>query len=95
MLRSFDYASRSGLPEKASPQAVSFAEAWKSSTRAAFLQGYFGVQGIEALWPSGSEDRQALLDLFEAEKAFYELRYELRHRPDWLAIPLAGLLSLV
>jgi maltose alpha-D-glucosyltransferase/alpha-amylase len=24
------------------------------------------------------------------EKAFYEIEYELAHRPDWLRVPLAG-----
>ena len=34
-----------------------------------------------------------LLELFELEKAFYELRYELNHRPDWAVVPLRGILS--
>jgi maltose alpha-D-glucosyltransferase/alpha-amylase len=28
------------------------------------------------------------------EKALYELRYELDHRPDWVPIPLRGLREL-
>jgi maltose alpha-D-glucosyltransferase/alpha-amylase len=36
-----------------------------------------------------------LLDLFLLEKAMYELRYELNDRPDWVAIPLQGILSLL
>jgi maltose alpha-D-glucosyltransferase/alpha-amylase len=28
---------------------------------------------------------------FELQKALYELRYELDNRPDWVAIPLAGI----
>ncbi len=31
-----------------------------------------------------------LLDFFLLEKAFYEIEYELAHRPDWLHVPLAG-----
>jgi maltose alpha-D-glucosyltransferase/alpha-amylase len=34
-----------------------------------------------------------LLDLFEIEKALYELRYELRNRPDWAGIPLRSLVA--
>ena len=33
--------------------------------------------------------------LFEIEKALYELRYELNNRPDWVRIPLQGLLGFV
>ena len=36
-----------------------------------------------------------LLTVFELEKAVYELRYELGNRPDWLAIPVAGILRML
>jgi maltose alpha-D-glucosyltransferase/alpha-amylase len=29
------------------------------------------------------------------EKALYEVRYELANRPDWLGIPVAGVLALL
>jgi predicted trehalose synthase len=32
---------------------------------------------------------------FEIDKACYELAYELDNRPDWVAIPLAGLSRLL
>ena len=32
---------------------------------------------------------------FELEKACYELRYELNNRPDWVAIPLAGITRIL
>ena len=36
-----------------------------------------------------------LLSIFELEKAVYELRYELDNRPDWVAIPVAGIARLL
>ena len=42
------------------------------------------------LWPRSPEDADRLLDFFLLEKAFYEIEYELAHRPDWLRVPLAG-----
>ena len=36
-----------------------------------------------------------LLSVFELEKAVYELRYELNNRPDWVAIPVAGIERLL
>jgi len=94
MLRSFDYASLAGLPAGADDAARAKVREWKQAARAAFLEGYFATAGVDALWPSDPSRRQALLDRYEAEKAFYELRYELAHRPDWLAIPLGGLHAL-
>jgi maltose alpha-D-glucosyltransferase/alpha-amylase len=37
----------------------------------------------------------ALIELFTLEKAFYEVRYELDNRPDWLDIPVRGILGLL
>ena len=36
-----------------------------------------------------------MLAIFELEKAVYELRYELNNRPDWVAIPAAGIVRLL
>ena len=94
MLRSFDYASLAGLPAAADAAARAKVADWKRGVRESFLEGYFQTFGIASLWPEDLAKRQALLDRYEAEKAFYELRYELGHRPDWLGIPLGGLASL-
>ena len=48
---------------------------------------------IERYRGSGRSRRKTadrLLDFFLLEKAFYEIEYELAHRPDWLRVPLAG-----
>jgi maltose alpha-D-glucosyltransferase/alpha-amylase len=34
-----------------------------------------------------------LLELFIVEKAAYEVCYELANRPDWVEVPLRGLLD--
>ena len=36
-----------------------------------------------------------LIDLFVLEKALYEVNTELNDRPDWVAIPLRGILALL
>ena len=43
----------------------------------------------------GQQATEQLLAVFELEKAVYELRYELNNRPDWVAIPVAGILRLL
>jgi maltose alpha-D-glucosyltransferase/alpha-amylase len=92
MLRSFSYANLSALrasvhhaDEIASLQPL--ADQWEAQTREAFLQGY-GMASPVAL-------NEALLRLCELDKAFYELRYELNNRPDWVRIPIQGILKLV
>jgi maltose alpha-D-glucosyltransferase/alpha-amylase len=36
-----------------------------------------------------------LIELFTLEKALYEIRYELDNRPDWVGIPIRGVLDLL
>ena len=44
--------------------------------------------------PRTQHETSLLLDAMLIEKALYELRYELNSRPDWVGIPLRGLLKL-
>ena len=45
--------------------------------------------------PEDHDGVRALLDSLLLEKALYEVMYELNNRPDWLGVPLKGVLSLV
>ena len=47
------------------------------------------------MWPASQEARQWLISLFEIEKAFYEVDYEINNRPDWAVIPLSGILQVL
>jgi trehalose synthase-fused probable maltokinase len=97
MLRSFAYASAAGSGKGASAQRswAGGSGKWESSVRAAFLKGYFADEkGRGALLPRTESNAMRLLNLFEAEKIFYELQYELDHRPDWVWIPLRGIAGL-
>ncbi|HEY5638180.1 MAG TPA: maltose alpha-D-glucosyltransferase [Burkholderiales bacterium] len=98
MLRSFSYGRGSALqqavqrPEDAA-RLEPLAADWEREMRAAFLEAY-----AEAVAPApvytAFADARGLLELFELEKALYELRYELRNRPGWVRIPLTGVLAL-
>jgi maltokinase len=90
MLRSFAYvASASELQ-----QGVSAPADWEDRAREAFLDGY--LETVDAsLLPPGRSATDQLLSIFELEKAVYELRYELNNRPDWVKIPVAGVLRLL
>jgi predicted trehalose synthase len=61
--------------------------------RSEFLAGY--LDEVDAsIVPSG-DALERRLQLFELEKALYELHYELGHRPDWVRVPVAGILQLL
>jgi maltose alpha-D-glucosyltransferase/alpha-amylase len=60
---------------------------------AAFLRAYLGVLGESRLVPAERSELASLLDFYTVEKCLYELSYELNNRPDWVHIPLAGLLQ--
>ena len=97
MLRSFAYAASVGSSEPGGHDEASDARAarWETASRGAFLEAYFGgaPRGSTTL-PASDANRRALIALFEAEKLFYELQYELDHRPDWVWIPLRGIAKL-
>jgi maltose alpha-D-glucosyltransferase/alpha-amylase len=98
MLRSVSYARWSALRSVAHSEddlarLAPLAAAWETEVRATFLRAYEETAAAAGLYPSFAAARP-LLALFELEKAFYELRYELDNRPAWVQIPLAGILEL-
>jgi maltokinase len=78
MLRSFDYAAAS-VP---GPDSAT----WLAECRRAFLHGYAGGDL--------SETDSAVVRAYEADKAVYEVVYEVRNRPDWVEIPLGAVAAL-
>jgi maltose alpha-D-glucosyltransferase/alpha-amylase len=58
------------------------------------LRAYRETAQGAAFLPSDITEFQKLLDLFLLDKALYEVLYELNARPDWVRIPLLGIMSL-
>ena len=65
---------------------------WVSAT---FLTSYLTVVAQDRLLPEDPEELKILLDAYLLEKAVYELGYELNNRPDWVKVPLQGILQLL
>ena len=65
-------------------------EQWRRHSEAAFLAGIREVAGTGRLWPQDSDTAQRLLRFYVAEKAIYEIGYELANRPEWVPVPLSG-----
>ncbi len=101
MLRSFDYARHTALHQiaKSAEELERLAPAarhWERQVRQAFIQAYAEVAVASGLYADTAafDAMTPLLDLFELEKALYELRYEIANRPDWVGVPLAGIATL-
>jgi len=98
MLRSFDYVAHSALDRvaKVHPDALErlepWARIWQAWMSATFLKSY--RQTAASLLPADAASARQLLDLFRLEKALFEVQYELNYRPDWVRIPLLGILNL-
>jgi maltokinase len=90
MLRSFAYAASASAIQRSLPAPGDF----ERRARDAFLARYL-AEIDSALLPAGDAAILNLLTIFELEKAIYELQYELDNRPDWLAIPVAGITRLL
>jgi maltose alpha-D-glucosyltransferase/alpha-amylase len=101
MLRSFSYAAYAALFSRSAGRPADFerlepwAGVWSRWTGAAFLRGYLAAAADAPFLPADAGQRGTLLDLFLLDKALYELNYELNNRPDWVRIPLRGLLDLL
>jgi trehalose synthase-fused probable maltokinase len=92
MLRSFTYAGATIASQAASDEGFS-AEEWERDARLAFLAGY--LEGSRAPFlPKERAHIRDLIALFEMEKVFYELAYELNNRPDWVWIPMRGIAGI-
>jgi len=90
MLRSFAYAASASELLRGQPAP----EGWEARAREGFLDAYLETID-QSLLPAGRPATDKLLAIFELEKAVYELRYELNHRPDWVPIPVAGIARLL
>ena len=89
MLRSFAYAAAVAAMQA---RESGPAERWEQAMRDAFLGAYLAPSGEAAgFLPDSPAAVKRLLTLFELEKVFYELAYELNNRPSWVWVPLIGI----
>jgi len=96
MLRSFSYAVAVALKELKVKDAVLLERArrWEHDTASSFVEGYLSACP-RAVRKRGKKRLLSAAHIWMAEKALYEIAYEARFRPEWVDIPLEGLLRLL
>lgn len=101
MIRSYHYAISAALFTSAETAQLPaerlqrVADRWYRLMKDTFLDAYFDEFG----WPHplfrDQREINDLLLLHLLEKAVYELGYELSYRPDWVKIPLKGIVDVI
>ncbi len=104
MLRSFHYAPYAVLFGTAPGSYVrpedlerleTGAQFWHRWVSAAYLRAYLAESASGNHLPKTTQQIEILLNTYLYEKALYEITYELNNRPDWVRIPLRGVLDLL
>jgi maltose alpha-D-glucosyltransferase/alpha-amylase len=104
MIRSFQYAARAGLlahaergllPGEHLAALTVRGQLWQMWVTVQYLSGYLGTARGSSIVPRDEEDLHGLLSAYMLEKALYEVRYDLAHRPAWVSIPLHGVVQLL
>ncbi len=101
MVRSYHYAVSAKLFESDETRdlepgkLLKVTERWYKLIRDTYLDGYTEAIG----WPhplfKDQNEINSLMLYHLLEKAVYELGYELNYRPDWVKIPLKGIVDVV
>ena len=105
MIRSFSYVAYAALnqfragrdgnaPNSDKNNLTAWARQWQNVASAEFLSAYRETIAANPELLPLPQQAQKLLEAYLLEKALYELLYELNNRPEWLPIPIAGILSL-
>jgi len=101
LIRSIDYSVTAALdralkvaPDEHGRFASGLAD-WRDRATATFLTAYQETMAHQPLWPADLPAAARMLSFFLLEKAFYEIEYELAYRPDWLRVPLTGILRIL
>ena len=101
IIRSLSYAvvtASSKLRDCPEGEARSAAEkrlsVWEKAASQAFFEAYLNASEGSSALPQDRTEVERLVRFFMLEKCLYEVSYELANRPDWVAIPVKGVLDL-
>ena len=101
MMRSFYYAAYAVFLQGGEvrvedvPYLGPWAQAWYLHHSGVFLDSYRASLAGSGILPALAGEAEIMLKTYLLDKAIYELGYELNNRPDWVFIPLRGVLGLL
>jgi maltose alpha-D-glucosyltransferase / alpha-amylase len=101
MIRSFDYAAIAAVRQlaetrtAAEPRMAELAEAWRQRAVDGFRAAYRKAMRGCATYPANKRRARDMVMFFTLERAVQEVRSDLARRPQWVDIPLRGLLGIV
>ncbi|HBG06998.1 MAG: maltose alpha-D-glucosyltransferase [Geobacteraceae bacterium GWC2_58_44] len=101
MMRSFYYAAyavlmqRTQVREEDVPYLVPWVQAWYRYNAGIFLASYQKSVAGSSFMPKEQEEADIMLHTFMLDKALYELGYELNNRPEWVSLPIRGIMELL
>ena len=95
MLRSFDYACATQMRKMKSHRADEELQKITDLMKSTYLSHYLIAMANCPSFPEDLKQADDILNLCLMEKAFYEIDYEMSNRPDWIDIPITGLLSIL
>jgi len=101
MMRSFYYAAYAVFLQGGQvrvedvPYLGPWAQAWYLHHSGVFLDSYQASLAGSGILPALAAEAEVMLRTYLLDKAIYELGYELNNRPDWIFIPLRGVLGLL
>jgi maltose alpha-D-glucosyltransferase/alpha-amylase len=102
MVRSFDYAANFSVVRQAStavdpgqvPLLERWAKFWSVWVTAVFVTSYLNTAKQASLLPDSQRELAILLNAYLLDRAVSEIGYELDNRPDWVRVPIRGILHL-
>ncbi len=102
MLRSFHYVSHAALfgdvpgivpSREGHPQLEMWAQTWYRWVSAIFLRNICKPRRAVCFFRRRTTSSRILLGAYMTERALTEIEYELEHRPEWIRIPVHGILE--
>lgn len=94
LVRSIEYAAvTAGRDAGSTAAADAWSAAWSAEATRVVAEAYRAAAGNARFLPRSDEAFAAASAAFRLEKAAYEVVYEANNRPEWLPIPVRGLLT--